>query len=182
MSSCPSSCRFEAGEFKEKKLETALNQKTKVQIPQCGNGTYVNVLKRHIQEKLSPQDGNNTSMRPEQWGRVQHDRLQRYYNTQNPQQSYTEAWRTAHSSDYQRDSREPRYRQEQERRRQWPRRQYFFNPGTKYKEIQKLNTPSSLRHTTTDTGTLEWKRTRSKENQIQFKRKESLIKGEILKR
>ena len=29
---------------------------------------------------------------------------------------------------------------------------------------------------------MEWKRTRSKENQIKFKRKESLIKNEILKR
>ena len=45
-----------------------------------------------------------------------------------------------------------------------------------------MNTPSSLRHTTTYTGTLEWKRTRSKENRLQFKRRESHIKEEILTR
>ena len=45
-----------------------------------------------------------------------------------------------------------------------------------------MNTPSSLRHTTTYTGTLEWRRTRSKENRLQFKSRESLIKEEILKR
>lgn len=73
----------ELKEEKQKKLETARNQKSKVQIPQRGTGTYADVLKRHIREKLSPQDGNDTPRKPEQWGRVQRDRRQRYYNTRN---------------------------------------------------------------------------------------------------
>ena len=37
----------ELKEEKQKKLETAHNQKTEVQIPQCGTGTYVDMLKRN---------------------------------------------------------------------------------------------------------------------------------------
>ena len=116
-------------EEKQKKLETARNQKTKVIIPQSWTATSADVLKRHIREKLSPQDGNDTSKKPEQWGRVQRDRRQRYYDNQNPQRSYTVAWRTARSSDYQSDSRQPRYRQQQEDRRQRPQGRYFLAKG-----------------------------------------------------
>ena len=56
----------ELKEEKQKKLETARNQRTKVIIPQRGTGTYADVFKRQIREKLSPQDGNDTSKKPEQ--------------------------------------------------------------------------------------------------------------------
>ena len=124
-------------EEKQKKLETARNNKTKEQVPLRGTKTYADVLKIHIRAKLDPPKSNNNTtklLRPrepqseKQRTSQKGNKELRDYRPPQTQESNRETRRTERTWYNQRD-RQPRYRQQQEGRRQQPQGRYFLTRG-----------------------------------------------------
>lgn len=120
-------------EEKQKKLETARNKKTEQRIRQPGRGTYADVLKKHIRDKLNPKENNESTSDPRQRRETQREKQPFYQTKGNGRWNYNPPYNRRNNRRTGRNEyntrQQPSYRQQQEGRRQRPQGRYFLTRG-----------------------------------------------------
>lgn len=122
-------------EEKQKKLETARNKKTEQRIRLPGTGTYADVLKKHIRDKLNPKENNEPTNDLRQRRETQRGK-QPYYQRKgkrrwdyNPPDNRRNYRRNGQNEYNNRQQPSYMYGQQQEGRRQRPQGRYFLTRG-----------------------------------------------------